>query len=67
MESNCCGALPIGETCDNLGCCSACKEHAVFKEEEDNERARFEATWINHVFDYLKSKGIKLNVNMGAK
>jgi len=32
MESNCCGALPIGETYDNLGLCSECREHAVFKE-----------------------------------
>ena len=32
MESNCCGALPIGETHDNLGFCSECREHAVFKE-----------------------------------
>ena len=32
MESNCCGALPIGETYDNLGFCSECKEHAEFKD-----------------------------------
>ena len=37
MESNCCGALPIGETHDNLGFCSECKDHAVFTEGEENE------------------------------
>tara|TARA_Y100000034_G_scaffold42189_1_gene51745 strand:+ start:198 stop:317 length:120 start_codon:yes stop_codon:yes gene_type:complete len=35
--SNCCGALPIGETYEDLGLCSECKEHAVFKEEENNK------------------------------
>ena len=34
MESNCCGALPMGETHDGLGFCSKCKEHAEFKEEK---------------------------------
>ena len=33
--SNCCGALPIGETDDNLGFCSECREHAVFENEEN--------------------------------
>ena len=32
--SNCCGALPTGETHDDLGFCSNCREHAVFEEEE---------------------------------
>ena len=39
--SNCCGALPHGETHDNsedlemeIGLCSKCLEHAVFDEEE---------------------------------
>ena len=35
--SNCCGALPLTETCDDLGMCSECKEHAVFEEEEEDE------------------------------
>ena len=36
--SNCCGALPVGETHDDLGFCSECKEHAVFENEEvENE------------------------------
>ena len=35
--SNCCYALPLGETCDDLGFCSQCKEHAVFEEEEEDE------------------------------
>ena len=34
--SNCCGALPVGETHDDLGFCSKCKEGAVFESEEDN-------------------------------
>ena len=32
--SNCCGALPVGETHDDLGFCSKCKEGAVFESEE---------------------------------
>ena len=35
--SNCCGALPIGETYDDLGFCSNCRDHAVFESEEDND------------------------------
>ena len=35
--SNCCGALPIGETYDDLGFCSDCRDHAVFESEEDND------------------------------
>ena len=38
IVSNCCGALPMGETYFSLGFCSACKEHAVFKEEEEDEK-----------------------------
>ena len=38
--SNCCGALPIGETCEDLGFCSECKEHAVFEEEEEKTMSR---------------------------
>ena len=37
MVSNCCGALPMGETHDDLGFCSECKDHAEFKEEELTE------------------------------
>ena len=37
MESNCCGALPIGETHDNLGFCSECRDHAVFKETPEDD------------------------------
>ena len=33
MVSNCCGALPIGETYESLGFCSECRDHAVFIEE----------------------------------
>lgn len=32
--SNCCRALPYGETYEDLGFCSECMEHAVFEEEE---------------------------------
>jgi len=32
--SNCCGALPVGETHDDLGFCSECKEGAIFENEE---------------------------------
>ena len=35
MVSNCCGALPMGETHDDLGFCSECKEHATFEKEEE--------------------------------
>ena len=34
--SNCCGALPVGETHDDFGFCSSCREHAIFESEEDN-------------------------------
>ena len=37
MESNCCGALPIGETNDNLGFCSECREHAEFVETPEDD------------------------------
>ena len=33
--SNCCGALPSGETHENMGFCSDCYEHATFEEEEN--------------------------------
>ena len=32
MVSNCCSALPIGETYESLGFCSECRDHAVFEE-----------------------------------
>ena len=32
--SNCCGAYPLGETHNDMGFCSKCKEHAVFEDEE---------------------------------
>ena len=35
--SNCCYAPPFGETCDDLGFCSECMEHAVFEGEEEDE------------------------------
>jgi hypothetical protein len=35
--SNCCGALPSGETLEDLGFCSKCGEGAVFEEEENYE------------------------------
>ena len=42
--SNCCGALPIGETYDDLGFCSECRDHAVFEsEEEHNDSVQFTA------------------------
>ena len=37
MVSNCCSALPIGETHDNLGFCSECREHAEFKEMPEDD------------------------------
>ena len=38
MVSDCCGALPWKlETYDNLGLCSECKEHAVFKETPEDD------------------------------
>ena len=33
--SNCCRALPHGETYEDMGFCSECMEHAVFEGEED--------------------------------
>ena len=33
--SECCGALPLTEICDDLGMCSECRDHATFKEEEE--------------------------------
>ena len=35
--SNCCDALPCGETHEDMGFCSNCHEHAVFEEEEDEQ------------------------------
>ena len=35
--SNCCGALPIGETHESLGFCSECREHAEFKETPEDD------------------------------
>ncbi len=29
--SNCCGALPLRETYEDMGKCSKCKENAVFR------------------------------------
>ena len=36
LVSNCCGALPLTETHDDLGFCSECKEHAVFENEGES-------------------------------
>ena len=33
--SECCGALQIGETHDDIGFCSKCKEHSTFEIEEE--------------------------------
>ena len=33
--SNCCGALPCGETFEGMGFCSDCHEHATFEEDEN--------------------------------
>lgn len=33
--SNCCGALPLRETYEDMGKCSKCKENAVFMAQED--------------------------------
>ena len=35
--SNCCGALPHGETYKDMGFCSECMEHAVFEEPKERE------------------------------
>ena len=35
IVSNCCGALPLGETHDDMGFCSECREHAGFEGEEN--------------------------------
>ena len=35
--SNCCGALPIGETYESLGFCSECRDHAVFEETPEDD------------------------------
>ena len=35
--SNCCRALPYGETYEEFGFCSECMEHAVFEGEEEYE------------------------------
>ena len=37
MVSNCCGALPIGETYESLGFCSECRDHAVFEETPEDD------------------------------
>ena len=36
--SNCCGAYPTGETHDDMGFCSECREHAVFESEEESDK-----------------------------
>ena len=33
--SNCCRALPHGETYEDMGFCSECFEHAIFEGEEE--------------------------------
>ena len=37
LVSNCCGAISMGETYEELGLCSACFEHAVFHQESYEE------------------------------
>ena len=39
LASDCCGAIPLGETDENMGMCSKCKENTEFYEEgeEDEE------------------------------
>ena len=36
--SNCCRALPYGETYEDLGFCSECMDHAVFENENEKEK-----------------------------
>ena len=35
--SNCCGALPTGETHEGLGFCSECRDHEVFEEMPEDD------------------------------
>ena len=34
--SNCCGAIPLGETYENMGICSSCLENTDFYKEDDD-------------------------------
>lgn len=40
--SDCCGALPCGETFEDMGFCSRCHEHASFEDDEE----------CDHVWEY---------------
>ena len=41
LVSECCGAIPLTETYENMGMCSRCKENTEFYEEEnENEDNR---------------------------
>ena len=46
--SNCCGALPIGETHNDLGFCSKCRDHAVFVDEEENNDILVTVEWYQY-------------------
>ena len=51
--SECCGALPIGETHDDIGFCSECHEHATFESEEEND---LHPLWIGFAQKDKKAK-----------
>ena len=57
--SNCCYALPLGETYDDLGFCSECMEHAVFEGEEDEESADTVPNVLKAVANEAKKGNIK--------
>ena len=40
LISECCGAIPLTDTYDNMGKCSECKEDTEFYEEETDEENR---------------------------
>ena len=37
LVSECCGAIPLTETYDNMGMCSKCKDNTEFYEEEETD------------------------------
>ena len=39
--SNCCGAIPLGETYDKMGMCSRCLENTDFYNEEEEFEEEF--------------------------
>ena len=51
--SDCCGALPCGETFEDMGFCSRCHEHASF---EDDEECDLHPLWAGFAQKDKKAK-----------